>query len=147
MLKNITNEHITKIRVYYGDTDCGKVVYYANYLKYFEIGRTEMLRDKGIELDEYHKQGIIFIVASVSIEYKFSAKYNDLLEICSYLTDFSKKTFTISNKIHNQEGRLIVNGSTKCACINSDGKLASIPDEILNVFNEILKTNSNAGIS
>lgn len=126
--------HKTNKRIYYSDTDCGKVVYYANYLKYFEIGRTEFLRDNGIELEEYHKQGIIFVVARVEIEYKSSAKYNDNLSIASCLRDYNRKTFTIENNIFNHSGVLLVTGITKCACVNESGKLVSIPEKILNVF-------------
>ncbi|HPQ19758.1 MAG TPA: thioesterase family protein [bacterium] len=128
------NFHKTYVRVYYADTDYGRVVYYANYLKYFEIGRTEYLRDNGISLADYHKQGIIFVVASVEIEYKASAKYNDKLTICSKIFDYSKKTFTIYNEIYNEENKLLVKGKTKCACVNEEGKLFSIPQEILNFF-------------
>lgn len=137
MEQNILKKHKVNIRIYYGDTDCGKVVYYANYLKYFEIGRTEFMRDNGIELEEYHNRGIIFIVVSNSIEYKYSAKYNDTLTIYSQLLEYSKKTFTIANEIFNQDGRLVVKGFTKCACVNSESKLASIPENIISVFKRL----------
>jgi len=130
--------HTTKIRVYYADTDCGKVVYYANYLKYFEIGRTELLRANGIELEHYHSQNIIFIVVSVNIDYKFSAKYNDELTILSELIDYNKKTFTIYNEILNQDSRLCVSGQTKCACVDNTGKLITTPVEIIKVFEKII---------
>jgi acyl-CoA thioester hydrolase len=135
------NFHVTKSRVYYGDTDCGKVVYYANYLKYFEIGRTEMLRDNGIELEEFHKEGVIFVVAEVNVKYRSSAKYNDLLSIKSILNSYTKKTFTIYNEIYNQDSTLLVKGETKCACVSENGKLLNIPVEILKVFSELLKRN------
>jgi len=122
------------IRIYYSDTDCGKVVYYANYLKYFEAGRTEMLRFNGIELEEFHSQGIIFVVVNVDIHYKAPARYNDLILIKSRLFEYSKKTFVIENNIYNEAGILLVTGLTKCACVNEQGKLISIPEKIIEVF-------------
>ena len=132
------NWHKVSKRIYYSDTDCGKVVYYANYLKYFEIGRTELLRDAGIELDEYHQLGIIFVVTRVEIDYRASAKYNDNIVIASSLHEYNRKIFTIKNKIFNQKDVMLVSGLTKCACVNESGKLASIPEKILSVFSNII---------
>jgi len=53
------------IRVYYEDTDCGNVVYYANYLRFLERSRTELLREQGIDLAELHKRGILFVVDAI----------------------------------------------------------------------------------
>ena len=58
-----------EIRIYYEDTDCGGVVYYANYLKYFEEVRTEHLLSKGIDLNKLSKEGILFVIADVDIKY------------------------------------------------------------------------------
>jgi acyl-CoA thioester hydrolase len=133
----MNNSHQTKIRIYYADTDCGGVVYNSNYLKYFEIGRTEMLRSKGIVLSDFHAKGIIFIVAKVEINFKFPAVYNDELTINSKISDFNKKIFTVYNEIFNQNNKLIVKGFTKCACVNTDKKLISIPNNIFNILNEL----------
>ena len=70
------------IRVYYEDTDAGGVVYYANYLKYIERGRSEMLREVGCEQDKISKDfGVLFVVRSVMANYLKPAKFNDLLEV------------------------------------------------------------------
>lgn len=70
------------IRVYYEDTDSGGVVYYVNYLKFIERERSEFLRELGFEQDQLmHHQAIIFAVKSLSAEYLFPAKFNDLLTV------------------------------------------------------------------
>jgi acyl-CoA thioester hydrolase len=73
--------HIIEVRVNYADTDAGGVVYYANYLKYFEIGRTEYLREKGISLGELMKENLVFTVKNVTCEYISPARYDDLIRI------------------------------------------------------------------
>ena len=74
------NEFLWPIRVYYEDTDSGGVVYYANYLKFMERARTEMLRSLGFEQDQLIEDlGIIFVVHSLSVQYKKPAIFNDEL--------------------------------------------------------------------
>ncbi|MGZ4992514.1 MAG: YbgC/FadM family acyl-CoA thioesterase, partial [Methylobacter sp.] len=69
---------IWPIRVYYEDTDAGGVVFYANYLKFFERARTEMLRAIGYEQDELiANEGIIFVVRSVQVDYLSPARFNE----------------------------------------------------------------------
>lgn len=131
------NFHKTTVRIYYADTDCGKVIYYGNYMRYFEIGRTEYMRDLGIELEEFHNQGILFVVVRVEVEYKYSGKYNDILTIMSKLDEFTKKTFTIYNEIYNQKNILLVKGLTKCACVTEQGKLANLPEKIIEIFKQL----------
>ncbi len=73
---------VLNIRVYYEDTDSGGVVYYTSYLKCIERGRSEFLRELGFEQDQLmHHQTIIFAVKSLSAEYLFPAKFNDLLTV------------------------------------------------------------------
>jgi len=74
-------EHVIEVRVNYADTDAGGVVYYANYLRYFEMGRTEYLREKGISLGELMKENLVFTVRDVNCEYISPAYYDDLLRI------------------------------------------------------------------
>lgn len=69
---------IVKQRVYYSDTGHGHVVYYANYLRWFEIGRTEILRQNGFDYADFEKRGIIAPVVEVHCNYKSQALYNDI---------------------------------------------------------------------
>ncbi len=74
--------HISKYRIYYEDTDAGGVVYYANYLKFFERGRTEYIRSLGIsQMNLREKEGIGFVVKTCEIDYKSSAKLDDLIRV------------------------------------------------------------------
>ncbi|MBI3995048.1 MAG: YbgC/FadM family acyl-CoA thioesterase, partial [Nitrospirae bacterium] len=90
------------VRIYYEDTDCGGVVYYANYLRYFERARTEYLRDRGVDLGTWAEKGLYFVVSRVEIVYKAPARYSDLLQIETAVTDLSKASLTFSHAVRDQ---------------------------------------------
>ena len=108
-----------KIRVYYEDTDCGNVVYYANYLKYMERGRTEYLRERGIHLLDYHKQGYVFAVTDVSAKYRRPAQYNDLLEVETKITDVTSVAITFETSIYKGKSELLFTGTAKIVCVDA----------------------------
>ncbi len=117
-------------RVIYGDTDKAGVVYYANYLKLFEIGRTEWMRDiLGKPYRELENSGILFPVVEVYVRYKAPAGYDDLLTIHTALKDISKVTLTFYYEIKRHD-KILVTGNTKHAAADTTGKLTRIPKEI-----------------
>jgi len=118
------------IRVYYEDTDCGNVVYYANYLRYMERGRTELLRDLGIDLSVYHDQGFVFTVAEANVKYRRSAHYNDLLTVVTAVKEVTNASMTFHSDIFCGE-TLLAEGDIKAACVKlSSGRPARIPAEM-----------------
>lgn len=119
------------IRVYYEDTDCGGVVYYANYLRYFERGRTEFLRDRGISLTDCHDKGILFVVTKAEVEYLSPGRYNDLLLLDTQLTGMSRITMTFRHSI-KREGteKELVRGTVTLASVNMEGRPVKIPADI-----------------
>lgn len=72
-------QHILRLRVYYEDTDAGGIVYYANYLKFFERCRTELLRAHGIDQSAWLDQGVGFVVRRAEVDYRASARLDDTL--------------------------------------------------------------------
>jgi acyl-CoA thioester hydrolase len=129
-----------ELRVYYEDTDCGNVVYYANYLKYMERSRTELLRDRGIDLAEYHAKGFLFAVTEANIKYKAPARYNDLLEVSSIIVELTPVTILFSTLISRvADGLLLVSGDVRVACIRVDGKLQRMPKEIKDVLGGLVQ--------
>ncbi len=119
-----------KIRVYYEDTDCGNIVYYANYLKYMERSRTEYLRDRGINLGNYHEQGLFFAVIEVHVKYRKPARYDDLLEVQSSITESASVMLEFETEIRNEQGDLLVTGIARLACMNANGRASRIPAEL-----------------
>ena len=120
-----------EIRVYYEDTDCGNVVYYANYLKYMERSRTEFLRERGVNLAAYHEKGLLFTVAEANIRYKAPARYNDLLDAESRVAETGNSSIVLATTIKRvNDGLLLTEGEVRLVCINSNGRPTRIPEEI-----------------
>ncbi|MGD0959885.1 MAG: tol-pal system-associated acyl-CoA thioesterase [Methylomonas sp.] len=114
------NEFCWPVRVYYEDTDAGGVVYYANYLKFMERARTEMLRGFGFEQDELRiEQNLIFVVRSVNIEYFKPARFNDMLEVSAKVIAYQKTNLTFEQ--HVSRGQLkLCHGTVRIACLDAE---------------------------
>tara|TARA_B100001540_G_C15719400_1_gene602291 strand:- start:757 stop:1158 length:402 start_codon:yes stop_codon:yes gene_type:complete len=121
-----------EIKIYYEDTDSGGVVYYANYLKFLERARTEMINSLGLSnkrlLEEYHT---LIIVKSCNIEYVASATLEDKLQIYSKVETFNKASFVMTQNI-KKDHHLIVKAKVKLVTVNQKGKPIKIPDILEN---------------
>ena len=126
--------HYSQHRVLYGDTDAAAVVYNANYLRYFEMGRTEFMRDRVCSYREIEQMGFVLPVIECHIRFKAPARYDDLLTIETFLTDMKKVTCTFNYRILQEEDssrpRLLAKGFTTHASVNKMGKLTPLPTEI-----------------
>ena len=122
------------VKIYYEDTDSGGVVYYANYLKYFERARTEALLAIGLSnlkiKDEFNS---LIIVKSCNIEYKKSAYLEDNLTIKSLISSISKTSFVMDQSIYKDD-LLIVDAKIHLVFVNEKGKPVKIPELILEKF-------------
>ena len=137
------SEHIfqTTVRVLYGDTDAGGVVYNANYLRYFEIGRTELMREWIWSYSDIEKLGFVLPVIECWSRFKAPAVYDDLLIIETTITEVSKLKCKFSYRIlRKEEGhdrlKLLVKGYTVHAAITKEGKLTRLPEEIIQKISE-----------
>ena len=124
--------HRTECRVIYGDTDSGGVVYYANYLRFFEAGRTEILRANGTSYRELEEKGYILPVVECRTRYKASARYDDLLIVETSVQDVKRMSCRFNHRItHADDQRLLAKGYTIHACVDLQGKLTRFPDYFL----------------
>lgn len=120
--------HDTQIRVYYEDTDKMGVVYYGNYPRYYEIGRTELIRSLGISYKEMEESGIMLPASSLHINYIKSAYYDDLLTIRTIIEKLPQVKFVLWTEIYNEKGDLINQGETVLAFFNQKtGKPCRVP--------------------
>jgi acyl-CoA thioester hydrolase len=122
------------VRVYYEDTDAGGVVYYANYLKFMERARTEWLRSIGFEQDRLLKEdGIIFAVRQVELGYHQPARFNDALEVHSWLANKGRASLTFCQEVARvSDSQLLCRGNIKIACVDMKTMRATpIPKKIL----------------
>ncbi|QPK63751.1 tol-pal system-associated acyl-CoA thioesterase [Methylomonas sp. LL1] len=120
------------VRVYYEDTDAGGVVFYANYLKFFERARTEMLRSFGFEQDRLiAEQNVLFVVRSVSIDYLKPARFNEQIDVSAKIIENKKASLTFEQSITRQQD-LLCNGKIRIACLDAKSmKPKLIPIAIL----------------
>jgi acyl-CoA thioester hydrolase len=120
--------HQTPYRVIYGDTDNMGVAYHANYLRWFEIGRTELLRSWGLPYREIEARGIQLPVADVRCKYITPAKYDDLVIIEACLDPEIKGGLKIDYRILGQDAIIVhATGHTLHAFLSTDGRVVRPP--------------------
>lgn len=120
------------VRVYYEDTDSGGVVYYANYFKYLERGRTEFLRALGFEQRQLAEEtGLAFAVRSLNAEYLKPARLDDQLEVLTAVEALGRAQVTFAQSIRRGDAVLLT-ATVRVACLDlAKGKPAAIPANIL----------------
>jgi len=125
--------HPTRYRVLYADTDAGRVVYYGAYLRFFELGRTELMRDLVMPNSEVERElGIILPVVECHCRYKAPAMYDDLLEIETRIVSVKPVSCGFDYRIRRVgDGRLLVKGSTIHAPVNREGRLVRFPEKLV----------------
>jgi acyl-CoA thioester hydrolase len=121
---------IIELRIYYEDTDAQGVVFYANYLKYFERARTEFLRKCGYLQNELLAKNIIFIVNKLDIHYKKPVVLDQLIKIESSLSELKKVSFSFNQRvIINSE--IMCEANVLCGCVDfKTKKPIALPDEL-----------------
>jgi acyl-CoA thioester hydrolase len=120
------------VRVYWEDTDAGGIVYYANYLKYFERARTEWLRSLGVEQGALREQlGAMFIVSRTAMRYLRPARLDDLLEVTVAVRDAARVSLHLEQQaLRGTE--LLAAGDIRIACVDAPTlRPRRIPDEVL----------------
>lgn len=122
--------HRFPLRVYYEDTDAGGVVYYANYLRFLERGRTEALRELGVAHARLQAQhGLIFMVRRVNLDYVNPARLDDSLIVETSLRNERGATVELHQRVL-REGMLLVDAVVQLACVHeSGGRPGRIPPE------------------
>lgn len=119
-----------KVRIFYHDTDCGGVVYYANYLKYLEEARTEYLDERKLHMKELIQRGVLFVVARQEIDYKSPAFYGDTLTVTTWVSSVSGVKIWFENEIKNQDSVLIAKAKTLLVCIDQALKPRPLPEDV-----------------
>ena len=128
----------TEQRVFYADTDHGGVVYYSKYLKWFEIGRTELLRDYGFDYANFEEQGLIAPVVEVHCTYKHPAQYNDKILIKTKIEKVGNSSIKFYYEIMKQnDKKLLAEGYTVNVFVNKKTmKSVPIPKNLRNKLEE-----------
>lgn len=128
------NKNVVNIRVRYKETDRMGVVYYSNYLVWFEIGRTELFRDSGMDYRELERtKNIFFPVIRAECDYKVPVKYDDLIRVETEIADIGKTRVTFRYLIKTDD-ILNASGQTCHVFVDANGKPMPIPPDVFSAL-------------
>jgi acyl-CoA thioester hydrolase len=117
------------LRVRYAETDRMGVVYYANYLVWFEMGRSEYCRQRGFQYLELEEQGYRLVVVEATCKYRQPARYDELVTVRTDLQSLQRRTVCFGYQVVRKgPGEILVEGETKHLCIDAAGKVTIIPE-------------------
>jgi acyl-CoA thioester hydrolase len=121
------------IRVRYAETDQMGVAYYANYLVWFEVGRSEFCRERGFRYGDLEASGYKLVVSDVHCRYRSSARYDETVIVRTRLKDANKRMITFGYQILRKDPKeeVIAEGETQHICVDSNGKTRSLPERFL----------------
>jgi acyl-CoA thioester hydrolase len=115
--------HTILVKIYYEDTDCGGVVYYANYLRYFERARTEFLESRGVSLKALTEEGVFFVVAEAAVRYMAPGRYGDVLAVETSVDRSGPASIIFRHTVRRgNTGEGLVEATVKLGCVGSDMK-------------------------
>jgi acyl-CoA thioester hydrolase len=124
--------HVMEIKIYYEDTDCGNVVYYANYLRYMERARTEYMAARGAPVKVLMDQGTLFMIAHVEVDYRSSGHYGDTIVVETWVPETTGATITFQHTMKEKaSGRVITECKAIAVCVDAHGKPKRVPRETL----------------
>lgn len=136
----MTTQFSWPVRVYYEDTDAGGVVYYANYLKFFERARTERLRALGLEQDGLRSAfGILFVVRSAQVDYLKPARFNDALSVSAEVSELKRASMVFNQQILRADGEILCEAKFRVVCLTeSEFRPTAIPGSLLQRIKDVL---------
>lgn len=124
-----TQQHEMTIRVRYSETDAMGFLHHANYLDYFEVGRTELYRDRGGDYRELEANGLFFVVVNLSCQYKIPARYDDVLLLKTRVARLTPAKLEHDYELWRDKD-LLATAHTTLACLNRDGVVQRIPEAV-----------------
>ena len=129
------SEYFLDVRYY--ETDQMGIVHHSNYIRYFECGRSAMLKECGLPVEKIEEAGIMMPIVSVKCRYKVPARLGDTLRIVSIVDEMPRAKLEIRSEIYNQADQLVCEGSVVLGFINAETRRpVRCPDALLDVFKE-----------
>ncbi len=124
----------TTIRVRYAETDAMGIVHHSSYIPWFELGRSDWMREAGLPYSEFEKMGYYLTVTEVCARYYHPAVYDELVTVTTWIEDVRSRAVTIGYDIRNETGRRLVLACTKHVCITKEGTPARLPQVVYDLF-------------
>lgn len=122
-------DHTLTLRVYYEDTDFGGVVYYANYLKFIERGRTELLRALGVDQVALKEAGAVFVVRRLTAEYLTPARFDDVLSVTTAVERVGGASVEMAQEVRRGDS-VLFRATVQVACMDASGRPRRLPTEL-----------------
>ena len=120
-----------EFRVYYEDTDAGGVVYHARYLGFFERGRTEYFRERGLSVQKLHAEGTVFPVVRMELDFRAPARLDDLVRVETALVSAGNTSFVMAQRLFLAvDGKLLAEAKVTLVCVNDRMKPKRLPSEL-----------------
>ena len=131
----IKTEHYLDVRYY--ETDQMGIVHHSNYIRYFECGRTDMLKKLGLPIEKIEEAGVMLPVVSVECKYKVPAKLGETLKVVSVIEQVPRARLVITNEIYNPAGQLVCSGEVQLGFIDSKTRRpVRCPEMLVGIFEE-----------
>lgn len=135
--------HKTAIRVYYEDTDSGGIVYYANYLKFAERGRTEYLRDLGFDHQMMLREfGLGFVVRRCVVDYRSPALLDDALVVATELRQISGARFEMAQRVL-RNATILCELAVTLGCVNREGRPSRLPEAVRDALTRVVSVQQS----
>lgn len=128
-------QHATQIRVRYSETDAMGFLHHSNYLTYFEIGRTELFRHQGGSYRRLEELGHFLVVVKVDVRFRKPARYDDLLTLHTEITRSTPARLEHGYRLY-RGNELLTEGNSVIACVDRDGRLQRIPEDLVSLTSE-----------
>jgi acyl-CoA thioester hydrolase len=123
-------EYVLTTRPRYHDVDRMGVVHHMNYISYFEVARTELMRAAGLPYTELERRGFFLVITGLGVRYRAGAGYDEELRVRARVTDLGRVTVRFEYRVENVEGKLLVEGFTDLACVDRSFKPTRLPEEV-----------------
>ena len=120
-------QHEIQIRVRYSETDAMGRLHHANFLNYFEMGRTEQLRSLGQTYREFEESGMLLVITKIAVQYRAAARYDDLLRLVTRTVRATTARIDHQYELFREQ-ELIATASSTLACVNRDGQVQRLPE-------------------
>jgi acyl-CoA thioester hydrolase len=124
------NEHIIDIRVRYSETDAMGFLHHANYLSYFEVGRTELFRAQGGNYRRMEELGLFFVVARIDVRYRRPARYDDALRLETRISRVTPAKLEHHYRLLRGD-ELLAEADSVLACVDRSGQVQRIPEDLV----------------
>ena len=126
----MNGQHTTTLRVRYSETDAMGFLHHANYLTWFEIGRTELFRSQGGNYRRMEELGLFFVVVKCEVRFRRPARYDDLLKLETTITRMTPARLEHQYRLF-RDSELLTEASSVIACIDRAGEVQRIPDDLV----------------